>query len=78
MTEYCYECGSEEYTQHKPSCASKAVFNAYITLRDNDLNYFTDEMISTLGFKMFIEQCERTQALNELTKLSEELGLYEE
>ena len=55
----CYECGAEEYSAHKLSCDSKAVFNAYTTLRDNDLTYFTDEMISTLSFKLFIEDAER-------------------
>lgn len=58
-TQYCYECGAEEYTQHKLSCDSNAVFNAYLTLRDNDLNYFTDEMVGILGFKLFIEDAER-------------------
>jgi hypothetical protein len=59
MIDHCYECDVEEYTQHKLSCDSKDVFNAYLILRDGDLTYFTDEMISTLGFKLFIEDAER-------------------
>ena len=57
--EHCYECGAEEYTQHKLSCDSKDVFNAYLILRGGDLNYFTNEMIERLGFKLFVEDAER-------------------
>ena len=65
MIESCHECGAEEYSQHKLSCDSKDVFNAYITLRDGTLRVLTDEMIGTLAFKLFVEDIERTQLRNE-------------
>lgn len=62
--------------QHKMGCSSKSVFDAYVTLRDWDLKVLTDEMISKLSFKLFVEQAERSDARERehLCKLIEEEG----
>ena len=53
----CFECGS---VPHKLDCSSKAVFDAYILLRDTDKwKHFTESMLSTLEFKVWTEQQDR-------------------
>lgn len=55
----CFECHSPE-ASHKPSCSSKAVFDAYILLRDTDKwKHFTESMLNTLEFKVWTEQQDR-------------------
>jgi len=53
----CFECGT---LPHKLDCSSKAVFDAYILLRDTDKwKYFTESMLNTLEFKVWTEQQDR-------------------
>ena len=55
----CFECFSPERS-HKLDCSSKAVFDAYILLRDTDKwKYFTESMLNALEFKVWIEQQDR-------------------
>ena len=55
----CFECFSLERS-HKLDCSSKAVFDAYILLRDTDKwKHFTESMLSTLEFKVWTEQQDR-------------------
>lgn len=57
--ERCFECHSQE-GRHKMDCSSKAVFDAYILLRDTDKwKYFTDSMLNTIEFKVWAEQQDR-------------------
>ena len=57
--ELCFECHSPEHS-HKLDCSSKAVFDAYILLRDTDKwKYFTESMLNTLEFKAWTEQQDR-------------------
>ena len=57
--ERCFECHSKE-GRHKMDCGSKAVFDAYILLRDTDKwKHFTESMLSTLEFKVWTEQQDR-------------------
>ncbi len=57
--ELCFECHSQE-GRHKMDCGSKAVFDAYILLRDTDKwKYFTESMLNTLEFKVWTEQQDR-------------------
>jgi len=57
--ERCFECTSSE-GRHKMDCGSKAVFDAYILLRDTDKwKHFTESMLNTLEFKMWVEQQDR-------------------
>ena len=57
--ERCFECHSQE-GRHKMDCGSKAVFDAYILLRDTDKwKYFTESMLNTLEFKVWTEQQDR-------------------
>ena len=54
--ELCFECHSQE-GRHKMDCGSKAVFDAYILLRDTGKwKYFTESMLNTLEFKVWTEQ----------------------
>jgi len=53
----CFECDS---VPHKLDCSSKAVFDAYILLRDTDKwKHFTDIMLNALEFKVWTEQQDR-------------------
>lgn len=53
----CFECGT---LPHKLDCSSKAVFEAYILLRDTaKWKYFTESMLNTLEFKVWTEQQDR-------------------
>jgi hypothetical protein len=76
--EHCPECGVQESypLKHKLSCGSKSVFDAYVILRDWDLRALTDEMISKLSFKLFVEEAERSdeREREHLRKLIEEEG----
>lgn len=57
--ERCFECHSQE-GRHKMDCGSKSVFDAYILLRDTDKwKHFTESMLNTLEFKMWVEQQDR-------------------
>ena len=57
--EHCFECHSQE-GRHKMDCGSKAIFDAYILLRDTDKwKHFTESMLSTLEFKVWTEQQDR-------------------
>ena len=57
--ERCFECHSKE-GRHKMDCGSKAIFDAYILLRDTDKwKHFTDSMLNTLEFKVWTEQQDR-------------------
>lgn len=48
---------------HKLDCSSKAVFDAYILLRDTDKwEYFTKEMLDALDWKVWVEQNDRKYA----------------
>lgn len=60
--ELCFECHSQE-GRHKMDCGSKAVFDAYILLRDTDKwKYFTKEMLDALDWKVWTEQNDRKYA----------------
>ena len=53
----CFECGA---LPHKMDCSSKAVFDAYILLRDTDKwKYFTESMLNAVEFKVWTEQQDR-------------------
>ena len=53
----CFECGA---LPHKLDCSSKAVFDAYILLRDTDKwKHFTESMLNILEFKVWTEQQDR-------------------
>lgn len=55
----CFECSAPDGS-HKMDCSSKAVFDAYILLRDTDKwKYFTESMLNTLEFKVWTEQQDR-------------------
>ena len=57
--ERCFECHSQE-GRHKMDCSSKAVFDAYILLRDTSKwKYFTESMLNILEFKVWTEQQDR-------------------
>ena len=57
--ERCFECHSKE-GRHKMDCGSKAVFDAYILLRDTDKwKYFTESMLNAVEFKVWTEQQDR-------------------
>lgn len=57
--ERCFECHSQE-GRHKMDCGSKAIFDAYILLRDTDKwKYFTGIMLNALEFKVWTEQQDR-------------------
>ena len=57
--ERCFECRSKE-GRHKMDCGSKAVFDAYILLRDTDKwKYFTESMLNAVEFKVWTEQQDR-------------------
>lgn len=57
--ERCFECHSPEW-RHKLDCSSKAVFDAYITLRDSiKWGYFTEVMLTELDNKVLLEMTER-------------------
>ena len=57
--ERCFECHSQE-GRHKLDCSSKAVFDAYILLRDTGKwKYFTESMLNTLEVKVWTEQQDR-------------------
>mgnify|MGYP006348508777 FL=1 len=57
--ERCFECNSPE-GRHKMDCSSKAVFDAYILLRDTGKwKYFTESMLNALEFKVWTEQQDR-------------------
>ena len=54
----CFECSA--VNGHKMDCSSKAVFDAYILLRDTDKwKYFTESMLNTIEFKVWTEQQDR-------------------
>ena len=55
MDEYCPECSREEYTQHKMSCDSGRVFNAYLVIRDADLRSLTNYQLSVLYTRLQTE-----------------------
>lgn len=57
--DFCWECGNQEYTEHKISCSSKKLFDSYITLRDNSLHQFTDTQLTTIGFNVWCEEQDR-------------------
>ena len=60
--ELCFECHSPERS-HKLDCSSKAIFDAYILLRDTDKwEYFTKEMLDALDWKVWVEQNDRKYA----------------
>lgn len=53
----CFECGT---LPHKLDCSSKAVFDAYILLRDTSKwKHFTESMLNALEFKVWTEQQDR-------------------
>lgn len=54
----CFECSA--VNGHKMDCSSKAVFDAYILLRDTDKwKHFTESMLNALEFKVWTEQQDR-------------------
>ena len=54
----CFECSA--VSSHKLDCSSKAVFDAYILLRDTDKwKHFTENMLNTMEFKVWTEQQDR-------------------
>ncbi len=56
----CPCCGAIEHTQHKMSCNTAALFDAYLTIRDtNQLHLFTDEMLEGLFLNIWGEQTDR-------------------
>ena len=61
IPDICFDCEKCVQSEgHEPSCSSKAVFDAYILLRDTDKwKHFTDIMLSTLEFKVWTEQQDR-------------------
>lgn len=55
----CFECSAPDGS-HKMDCSSKAVFDAYILLRDtNKWKHFTESMLNTMEFKVWTEQQDR-------------------
>ena len=57
--ERCFECHSRE-GRHEMESSSKAVFDAYILLRDTSKwKYFTESMLNALEFKVWTEQNDR-------------------
>lgn len=61
IPDICFDCEKCVQSEgHEPSCSSKAIFDAYILLRDTDKwKYFTDSMLNTLEFKVWTEQQDR-------------------
>ena len=61
IPDICFDCEKCVQSEgHEPSCSSKAIFYAYILLRDTDKwKYFTESMLSTLEFKVWTEQQDR-------------------
>ena len=57
----CFDCEKCVQSEgHEPSCSSKAVFDAYILLRDTDKwKHFTEIMLNTMEFKVWTEQQDR-------------------
>ena len=64
IPDICFDCERCPVSEgHKPSCSSKAVFDAYILLRDTDKwEYFTKEMLDALDWKVWVEQNDRKYA----------------
>ena len=55
----CFECSAPDGS-HRMDCSSKAVFDAYILLRDTDKwKHFTESMLNTMEFKVWTEQQDR-------------------
>lgn len=55
----CFECSAQDGS-HKMDCSSKAIFDAYVLLRDTDKwKHFTESMLNTLEFKVWTEQQDR-------------------
>lgn len=55
----CFECSAPDGS-HKMDCSSKAVFDAYILLRDTDKwKHFTESMLNIMEFKVWTEQQDR-------------------
>lgn len=55
----CFECSAPDGS-HRMDCSSKAVFDAYILLRDTDKwKHFTKSMLNTMEFKVWTEQHHR-------------------
>ena len=61
IPDICFECeGCPVSEGHKLDCSSKAVFDAYVLLRDTDkLKHFTESMLNTVEFKVWTEQHDR-------------------
>lgn len=61
IPDICFECENCPVSEdHKMDCSSKAVFDAYILLRDTDKwKDFTESMLNTLEFKVWTEQQDR-------------------
>lgn len=56
----CPCCGAIEYKQHKLSCNTVALFDAYLTIRDTaQLHLFTDEMLEGLFLNIWGVQTDR-------------------
>ena len=64
IPDICFDCESCPVSEgHKPACSSKAVFDAYILLRDTDKwEYFTQEMLDALDWNVWVEQNDRKYA----------------
>ena len=58
IPDICFDCEKCVQSEgHEPSCSSKAVFDAYILLRDTDKwKHFTESMLNILEFKVWTEQ----------------------
>ena len=55
----CFECSAPDGS-HRMDCSSKAVFDAYILLRDTDKwKHFTESMLNIMEFKVWTEQQDR-------------------
>lgn len=61
IPDICFDCERCPVSEgHKPSCSSKAIFDAYVLLRDTDKwKHFTESMLNTMEFKVWTEQQDR-------------------
>ena len=61
IPDICFDCeGCPVSEGHKLDCSSKAVFDAYILLRDTDKwKHFTESILNTMEFKVWTEQQDR-------------------
>ncbi|MNR03251.1 hypothetical protein D3C85_1191370 [compost metagenome] len=70
----CWEC-LNTVNSHKLSCDSRYITSNYRYVIDN-LHRLPAQYLDRLSFEIYVEQRERLNALEEISKLGQEMGEY--